>query len=241
LENSTRYTQLSAIYDAGSFFYGVFEGKEMRSSKLIRFEQLPKFKSEVSKKIAVRNSFFSILPNKAYDQKVKLKVLKSIPGFLNLKNPIVMENEIDDHTITVWGMEKSNYTSIKELKDVKSLMHFSSAFIQACLFKKQDGIYFHVFGKNVDVALIINGKLELYNLISCHDKQDLLYYTMYFKTQSNLDNVNVYLSGECNKLQQDFVKGYVENVDVFTLDFSIPAIFKAKEFYTGIEAVQLCE
>jgi len=240
LEQVNRYKQLSAIYNAGSFFYGMFDNKEMLLSKLLANDQLSNITAEVSKKIAVRNSYFSILPNKAYDQKVKLKVLQSIPQFSSLKNTVVMEDEIDDKTVVVWGMDKKTFSSLNDLKNVNKMMHFSSAFIRACLSKNQNGVFIHALEDHLDVVLIIDGKLALYNFIDYQNKEDLLYYTLLYKSKTGNDRADVYLSGECNHKQRDFIKGYIENVNLLTLDFKIPAAFQAKEFYTGIQAVHLC-
>ncbi len=241
MEQINRYKQLSAIYNAGSFFYGMFDNKEMLSSKLIPKEKLDGFITSVSKKIAIRNAYYSILPNKAYDQKVKLKILNSIPQFTQLKNVVVLEDEIDDQTVVVWGMEKEIFSRLNDLQNVDKMMHFSSAFIRACLSKRQDGVYIHTLDNQLDVTVISQGKLALYNFVGYQNKEDLLYYTLLYKSKLANDKAQVFLSGECSEEQQQFVKKYNKSVDLLTLDFKIPTAYKSKEFYTGLQAVHLCE
>lgn len=241
MKDLNTYKRLSAVYTADSFFYGMFDNKELLLSKLIAKDKMANITPDVQKKIAVRNSFFALLPNKAYDQKLKSKILNSIPGFSSLRKHVILEDEINDDTVAIWGMDKDTYSSLIDLKNVQRIMHFSSAFIKACLSKSEDGVFIHGLKSHLDIVVIVDGKLELYNFLQYQNKEDLLYYTMLYQSKTNKKATSIFLSGECNQVQQEFLKGYLEHIELLTFDFKIPSIFKSKEFYTGIEAVHLCE
>lgn len=172
-KNNTR--ELSAILDADSFFYGLFQDDRLvrigskELSLINQFEEHP-----VNVKVAVRSDIFTHVPVAAFNKTRKEEYLSFSKKFSALKKPYVSYDILSNDLVTIWAMESSRKKMLATVS--KHLLHLSTALIDYIRSFKMDGVYVHFMNASFEVIVIKNGQLTLYSQYDYYLLTDLLYF-----------------------------------------------------------------
>tara|TARA_R110002033_G_scaffold48501_3_gene94824 strand:- start:22574 stop:23407 length:834 start_codon:yes stop_codon:yes gene_type:complete len=169
-----------------------------------------------------RNTLFSLVPKALFNEKELANYLKFNAKIL--ANDHISFDEISNYdliTVYVPFVNINNY--IYELFGEFEYKHNSTVLIQSLLNNFNGGkdpiCYVHVLEQQMDVIVISNKKLLLYNSFNFHTKEDFIYYLLFTIEQLKLDTetLKLRLFGTIEEGDDLYhiTHKYVRNVDVY--------------------------
>ncbi len=176
--------------------------------------------SEIS--VIHRNSYFSLVPKVLFNDKELANYLKFNTKIL--ANDYIAYDEITDYDIINVYVPFTNINNyIYELYGHFEFKHMGTILIKGLLNNFNSGkepiCYVHVIDQQIDITVIANKKLLLYNSFSFHTKEDFIYYLLFTIEQLKLDSetLKIRLFGAIEE-GDDLYKlayKYIRNIDVF--------------------------
>tara|TARA_R110002050_G_scaffold109796_6_gene221211 strand:- start:1348 stop:2181 length:834 start_codon:yes stop_codon:yes gene_type:complete len=211
----------------------VFQESIRFSEELIPFQVLKNLqelleKNDITKMsfsdvtVIHRNTLFSLVPKALFNEKELANYLKFNAKIL--ANDHISFDEISNYdliTVYVPFVNINNY--IYELFGEFEYKHNGTVLIQSLLNNFNGGkepiCYVHVLEQQMDVTVISNKKLLLYNSFNFHTKEDFIYYLLFTIEQLKLDTetLKLRLFGTIEEGDDLYhiTHKYVRNVDVY--------------------------
>lgn len=228
--NNDKSYELSALINADSFFYGIFDygsnlkcafGLPQSSSKfsdLVSAQEMGIRKA----KIGIVNTLFTLVPDKEFAVKDSFQWLSSACRIDNPEDYIIRNDYSDEYKLrVVYAVPKPLMKDIKESIDNCSLVHF----VFSCL----DSI--PNTGSKKKVRLI---KLDKFIVIVVKDGNQLLLANMY-DYQSNMD-ILYFLSLVFDRLNLDSKEQHIELAGMFSKEDNL--IDLLLDYYGNIQLAE---
>ena len=206
--------------------------------KLNPFDVLNRLKTELSANsvfsdefdtvtVIHQNELSTLVPKTLYDENNKADYLKFNTKIL--KTDFIADEDIavnDSVNLYIPYININNY--IFETFGEFIYKHSSTILIDTVLQKSSQNsnavMYLHVNISMIEVAVVENGQLQLFNVFEYYSKEDFIYYVLFVFEQLKLDveTITVHLSGNIDKNDElyDLLYTYVRHVEFEKLNFS---------------------
>ena len=206
--------------------------------KLNPFDVLNRLKTELSANsvfsdefdtvtVIHQNELSTLVPKTLYDENNKADYLKFNTKIL--KTDFIADEDIavnDSVNLYIPYININNY--IFETFGEFIYKHSSTILIDTVLQKSSQNnnavMYLHVNISMIEVAVVENGQLQLFNVFEYYSKEDFIYYVLFVFEQLKLDveTITVNLSGniDINDELYDLLYTYVRHVEFEKLNFS---------------------
>lgn len=205
------------------------------NSKLTPFDALHRLKTELSantvfsdefKSVNVvhQNELSSLVPNELYDESVKADYLKFNAKIL--KTDFITHDDVEKlNSVNVYIPYVNINNYIFDTFGEFIYKHSSTLLIDSILknSKAEVGakVHINVNRNTLEVLVVDNKKLQLYNSFEYHSKEDFIYYVLFVFEQLKLDveTVSVTLSGAIDKDDENYniLYTYIRHIEI--LDF----------------------
>ena len=206
--------------------------------KLNPFDVLNRLKTELSANsvfsdefdtvtVIHQNELSTLVPKTLYDENNKADYLKFNTKIL--KTDFIADEDIavnDSVNLYIPYININNY--IFETFGEFIYKHSSTILIDTVLQKSSQNsnavMYLHVNSSMIEVSVLENGQLQLFNVFEYYSKEDFIYYVLFVFEQLKLDveTITVHLSGNIDKNDElyDLLYTYVRHVEFEKLNFS---------------------
>ena len=211
--------QLSKTVNFGKELSPYEVQKELK--ELFRENRIQNFQfSEVI--VIHRNNLFSLVPKALFDEKELANYLKFNAKIL--ANDLLAYDEIESYdmvNVYVPFVNINNY--IYDLFGEFEFMHNGTILVQTLLNTHNNGnesvCYVHVADQQMDVTVLSQKKLVLYNSFQYHTKEDFIYYLLFMLEQLklNTETIKVRLFGDIDEEDDVFTicYQYIHHVSIF--------------------------
>jgi len=174
-----------------------------------------------------RNKLFSLVPKSLFDENEMVNYLKFNAKIL--ANDHIAYDEVENHDIInvyVPFVNVNNY--IYELFGEFVYKHSGTVMVESLLtgknIPKEPTCYVHVEDRQMELTLISQRKLLLYNSFHFNTKEDFIYYLLFTLEQLNLDTESVKLKLFGTIEEGDSIYNicyeYVKNISIFVPSIS---------------------
>lgn len=169
-----------------------------------------------------RNTLFGLVPKSLFDQNHLNEYLKFNTKVL--ANDVLAYDEVENHELVNVYVPYTNVNNyIYELFGEFDYMHNGTVLLQSLLnnqTQNQDTTCFaHVNKNQLDITVLNQRKLLLYNSFKYNTKEDFAYYLLFVLEQLELDpkTVNVKLFGEIEEDDEIYqlCYKYIQNISIF--------------------------
>ncbi|WP_179018968.1 DUF3822 family protein [Winogradskyella forsetii] len=161
-----------------------------------------------------QNELATLVPEQLYDATHKVDYLKFNSKILG--NDFITEDEISiNKSVNVYVPYVNINNYIFDTFGEFVYKHSSSILIDSVLqnteTKEESIVHIHVNKSTIELLVIDNGKLQLFNVFEYYSKEDFIYYVLFVFEQLNLDveTTAVELSGHINKEDELFTILYI--------------------------------
>lgn len=175
-------------------------------------------------RIIFHETTFALIPETIYDP-------KDMMVYHNLNHPSqpnrkVLSNEITSvGAVCVFSIEDSLYTIFKKKFPVAVFCHSSLPFCTMALNKGKDGCFIHVYEKSMELAIVKEQKLVLYNIYALQDGNDIVYFILNAFKSYNLDPLidSLYIAGILpdNSGIVTILRKYIQEIRFYITDYVI--------------------
>lgn len=206
-------------------------------NKLTPFDALHRLKTELSANsvfsdefnaviVIHQNELSTLIPKDLYDEKQKADYLKFNAKIL--KTDFITHDEIAvNHSINVYipyvNINNYIFDTFGEFVYKHSSTILIDTILQNTNIDEEAKVYINVNPSTIEVSVVANGKLQLFNNFEYHSKEDFIYYVLFVFEQLKLDveNTTVLLSGRIDKNDElfDMLYTYIRHIDIFDTDF----------------------
>ena len=173
-----------------------------------------------------QNELSTLVPKEFYDENNKADYLKFNTKILKT-DFITHDDIIVNKSVNVYipYININNY--IFETFGEFTYKHSSTVLLDTVLQKTQESnnteVHIHVNSTMIEVTVVENNQLQLFNVFEYHSKEDFIYYVLFVFEQLNLDveTTVIYLSGTINKEDElyNLLYTYVRHVEFENLNF----------------------
>ena len=175
-------------------------------------------------RIIIHEACFALVPDSIFD-------LRDMKAYLNLNHPArpyrkAISCEIKDTgAVCVFSLEESLYKNLKSKFPGADFCHSSLPFCTMAIRKGNDGCYIQVYENSMELVIILNQRMVLYNIFELQGENDIVYYVMNaFKIQ-NLDILShpLYIAGILPKNSEtaELLAKYVKNIRFYSTDYVV--------------------
>lgn len=169
------------------------------------------FFDTMANNILIHNRFTKLLPNGVYPNSFKIKMFSTDVQNSNSKSHVFFEDHITDDLINLWAIERKELEKLKKEYQFTHLTHSASYFIKACLSKSNDGLYFNKSSNGIELVVIENKNVQLYNYLFGSISTDLLYYVLLYADRYT-EGLQIYISDNFDddtlKLLSTYIKSF---------------------------------
>ncbi|WP_405383159.1 DUF3822 family protein [Maribacter sp. LLG6340-A2] len=185
-----------------------------------------------------RNTLFGLVPKSLFNEDNLMEYLKFNTKVL--ANDVLAYDEVENQDLNIVYVPYMNINNyIYDLFGEFTYMHNSTVLIQSLLNNQnqdQDTVcYVHVKDVQMDITVLNQRKLILYNSFIFSTKEDFIYYLLFVLEQLNLDpataNVKMFGSIEKDDPIYQLCYSYIEHLSIFTP--SIPQSIKMEKTFTS--------
>lgn len=206
--------------------------------KLNPFDVLNRLKTELSANsvfsdefdtitVIHQNELSTLVPKELYDESNKADYLKFNTKIL--KTDFITHDEIavnESVNVYIPYININNY--IFETFGEFTYKHSSTVLLDSVLQKANESnsteVYLHVNTTMIEVAVVENKKLQLFNVFEYHSKEDFIYYVLFVFEQLKLDaeTTVIHLSGRVDKNDELYklLYTYVRHVEFEKLNYN---------------------
>lgn len=206
--------------------------------KLTPFDVLNRLKTELSSNtvfsdefnsviVIHQNELASLVPKTLYDENHKVDYLKFNAKIL--KTDFITQDEIainDSINVYIPYVNINNY--IFETFGAFVYKHSSTVLVDTILqkysVKETPEVYININSSTIEVCVVDNKQLQLFNVFEYHSKEDFIYYILFVFEQLKLDAevTQTKLSGSIKKDDELFniLYTYIRHVDIIKPEFS---------------------
>jgi len=206
--------------------------------KLNPFDVLNRLKTELSANsifsdefdaitVIHQNELSTLVPKELYDENNKADYLKFNTKIL--KTDFITYDDIavnESVNVYIPYININNY--IFETFGEFTYKHSSTVLIDSVLQKtiksNNVNVYLHVNSSMIEVTVVENEQLQLFNVFEYHSKEDFIYYVLFVFEQLKLDveTTIIHLSGNIDKNDElyNLLYTYVRHVEFESLNFS---------------------
>lgn len=206
-------------------------------NKLNPFDVLNRLKTELSANsvfsdtfdtvtIIHQNELSTLVPKKLYDENNKADYLKFNTKIL--KTDFITQDDIaanESVNVYIPYININNY--IFETFGEFIYKHSSTVLIDAVMQKTSydnASVYLHVNSSMIEITVVQNGQLQLFNVFEYHSKEDFIYYVLFVFEQLNLnvETTVAHLSGTIDKNDElyNLLYTYIRHVEFEKLNFN---------------------
>ncbi len=175
----------------------------------------------------VKNELSTLVPKELYDESNKADYLKFNTKIL--KTDFITQDEIvvnESVNVYIPYININNY--IFETFGEFTYKHSSTVLLDSVLQKANESnstkVYLHVNTTMIELAVVENKKLQLFNVFEYHSKEDFIYYVLFVFEQLNLDveTTVIHLSGRVDKNDElySLLYTYVRHVECEKLNYN---------------------
>ena len=197
--------------------------------KLTPFDTLNRLKAELSSNTVFSDEFDTVIlihqnelatlvPQGLYDENHKADYLKFNAKILKtdyITHDVIVANNSVNVYIPYVNINNYIFDTFGEFV----YKHSSTVLIQTIFEKASEAtkVYLQVNFSTVEIIVVENGKLQLFNIFEYHSKEDFIYYVLFVFEQLKLDanTIHIELSGRINKDDELFniLYTYVRHVN----------------------------
>lgn len=207
-------------------------------SKLTPFDTLNRLKTELSSNTVFSESFNSVnvihqnelsslVPKALYSEEQKADFLKFNSKILRT-DFITQDNIAINDSVNVYIPYVNINNYIFETFGEFIYKHSSTILIDAILQKKtirkQPEVFININNNSIDLLVVKNNDLQLFNSFEYNNKEDFIYYVLFVFEQLklNVENTQVTLSGQVNDNDNDalynIIYTYIRHIDIIKPD-----------------------
>jgi hypothetical protein len=171
-------------------------------------------------RIMVHDAFFALVPETIFD-------LRDMKAYLNLNHPPRLKSKALSNRIKaiqavcVFSIDHMLYDLLKKKYPGADFCHTSLPFCKMVVEKAMDGCFIQCYEKSVELAIIKDKKLAVYNIFGLNSSDDIVYFVLNAYKSSGLDTL----------LDPLLISGLLqEKSDVFSL---LSKYIKDIQFYSA--------
>jgi len=164
-------------------------------------------------KVFIENRNSQLLPLNSYSD----DFLKNIfSDSITSKDLVFFEDRISTNLSNHWCLEKNEFKQLKEKYKTLDIGHSSSVFLEKCIQLNKDGLFFGYGNDRIEVCVVENQKVQLYNSVVPSSTKDLLYYVLLYRDQHGKD-LEVYVNSDISSEYTTLLKDYISPIKTFVL------------------------
>ncbi len=173
-------------------------------------------------RIIFHESTFALVPDTLFD-------LKDMKAFLSLNHASLDNRKALSNSIPaikaecVFSMDESLYKLLKKKFPDADFCHSSLPFCTMAINKSQDGCFIQVYEKSIELAIIKEKQLILYNIFDFRDTTDILYFVLNAYKTSGLSALihPLYIAGILQKNAETnaLLSKYLKDIRYYSSDF----------------------
>jgi hypothetical protein len=175
-------------------------------------------------RIIVHESAFALVPESLFD-------LRDMKAYLKLNHPHRIKSKALSNRITsagavcVFSMDQVLYELLKKKFPGADFCHTSLPFCTMALGKSVDGCFIQCYEKSIEMAVVKDQKLLLYNIFELFDNDDIVYFILNAYKSINIDPFThpLVISGVLAK-NSDTVKlagKYIRDIRFYTPEYVV--------------------
>jgi hypothetical protein len=175
-------------------------------------------------RIMIHETFFTLVPEPIFD-------LIDMKAYLKLNHPPRaksknLSNRISAaNAVCVFSLEESLYELLKKKFPGADFCHTSLPFCTMALNKSSDGAFIQCYEKTMELAIVKDQKLALYNIFDLQDENDILYFVLNTYKSTGLDPATnpLLISGLLPKTSDklNLIGKYIKDIRFYATDYII--------------------
>lgn len=173
-------------------------------------------------RIIFHESTFALVPDTLFD-------LKDMKTFLSLNHASLDNRKALSNSIPaikaecVFSMDELLYKLLKKKFPGADFCHSSLPFCSMAINKSQDGCFIQVYEKSIELAVIKEKQLLLYNIFDLQDTMDVLYFVLNAYKTTGLSTLihPIYIAGVLQKNAETtaLLSKYLKDIRYYSSDF----------------------
>jgi len=183
-QNKNLKYELSALLDADSFFYGLFDygSKLAYSDRISSIDDLSSepWNERISlrkTKIGLLNNLVTLIPESEFRAADMTSIIATSIGISDTSQYILRSDRSEKHNLRIcYAVPKGLVKTITNLLDSPILHHYVSTFLDSISDVKEDGIYLDFSGEVLIVIALKGGKPLLVNTYKVTEDLDAFYW-----------------------------------------------------------------
>lgn len=148
-------------------------------------------------KVQILSNKFTLIPKGLFTQSDYPSALDNI--YPDQQNTNIIESEIPSiNSILISDGDSPIHQAEKDILSFHNKEDFTAAWLKKIIATNQSGCYVHILSQSFLIAILFDGKLQLFNRFDFAAKSDFLYFLLGSIQCTNLKNeeTNIFLSGE---------------------------------------------
>jgi hypothetical protein len=175
-------------------------------------------------KIMIHETFFTLVPEPLFD-------LRDMKAYLKLNHPPRLKSKTLSNRISfadavcVFSIEESLYELLKKKFPGADYYHTALPFCTMALNKSTNGAFIQCYNKTMELAIVKDQKLALYNIFDLHDNNDIIYFVLNAYKSTGIDPVThpLQISGQLPKTSETIKLAgkYIKDIRFYITDYII--------------------
>jgi hypothetical protein len=175
-------------------------------------------------RIIIHEIFFTLVPEPIFD-------LRDMKAYLKLNHPHRVKSKNLSNRISVanavcvFSLEEGLYELLKKKFPGADFCHTSLPFCTMALNKSTESAFFQCYEKSMELAIVKDQKLALYNIFSLQDETDIIYFILNAYKSTGIDPTAhpLFISGLLSKTSEtiSLIGKYIKDIRFYTPDYII--------------------
>jgi hypothetical protein len=170
-------------------------------------------------RIMIHEAFFTLVPETIFD-------LRDMKAYLGLSHPDRLKSKALSNRIAsagavcVFSMEQTVYFLLKNKFPDSDFCHTSLPLCNMALHKGMDGCFIQCYQKSIEIAIVKEQKLMLYNIYPIHHENDIVYFILNTYKSIKLDTLYhpLFIGGILEEKSEavNLLKKYIKDIRFYT-------------------------
>jgi hypothetical protein len=175
-------------------------------------------------RIIVHDSYFALVPESIFD-------LRDMKAYLNMNHPPLIKRKTLSNNIppagavVVFSMDETIYKLLKKKYPGADFCHSALPFCSMVLNKTIDGCFVQVYENSLEMAIVKDKKLFLYNIYEIQEGNDIVYFVLNAYKSVNFNPLShpLYIAGVLPKTSETIklIGNYIKDIRFYVTDFVV--------------------
>jgi len=139
-------------------------------------------------RIIVHERTFALVPEPIFDLR-DMKAYLQLNHLQNIKSKAISNRISLAGAISVFSMNLALYELLRKKYRDADFCHTSLPFCNMALERSGDGCFIQIYGNSMELAVVKDRKLQLYNIFDIHDENDMVYFVLNAYKSCGLDTL----------------------------------------------------